>query len=94
MKNYPDFLLRKDDLDDGKKWGKDGRLRRMVNPGVECKNKKKTCSRKYFIVIRVVEFSNRGTRLERLLSKNQHTQRKLLNFENWVNEEVSKSAKI
>ena len=40
MKNYPDFLLRKDDLDDGKKWSKDGRLRRMVNPGVECKNKK------------------------------------------------------
>ena len=40
MKNYPDFLLRKDDLDDGKKWRKDGRLRRMVNPGVECKNKK------------------------------------------------------
>ena len=41
MKNYPDFLLRKDDLDDGKKWGKDRRLRRMVDPRVECKNKKK-----------------------------------------------------
>ena len=40
MKNYPDFLLRKDDLDDGKKWGKDRRLRRMVDPRVECKNKK------------------------------------------------------
>ena len=26
-----------------------------------------------------------GTKLERLLPKNQHTQRKLLNFENWVN---------
>ena len=24
------------------------------------------------------------------LPKNQHTQRKLLNFDNWVNEEVSK----
>ena len=31
-----------------------------------------------------------GTKLERLLPKNQHTQRKLLNFENWVNGEVSK----
>ena len=26
-----------------------------------------------------------GTKLERFLPKNQHTQRKLLNFENWVN---------
>ena len=30
------------------------------------------------------------TKLERFLPKNQHTQRKLLNFENWVNGEVSK----
>ena len=29
-----------------------------------------------------------GTKLERFLPKNQHTQRKLLNFENWVNGEV------
>ena len=34
-----------------------------------------------------------GTKLERFLPKNQHTQKKLLNFENWVNGEVSKSAK-
>ena len=34
-----------------------------------------------------------GTKLERFLPKNQHTQRKFLNFENWVNGEVSKSAK-
>ena len=34
-----------------------------------------------------------GTKLERFLPKNQHTLRKLLNFENWVNGEVSKSAK-
>ena len=34
------------------------------------------------------------TKLERFLPKNQHTQRKLLNFENWVNREVSKIAKI
>ena len=31
-----------------------------------------------------------GTKLERFLPKNQHTQRKLLNFENWVNWQVSK----
>ena len=46
------------------------------------------------IVIRVVEFSSGGKKLERILPKNQHTQRKLLNFENWCNGEVSKSAKI
>ena len=34
------------------------------------------------------------TKLARFLPKNQHTQRKLLNFENWCNGEVSKSAKI
>jgi len=39
-------------------------------------------------------FQTGGTKLERFLPKNQHTQRKLLNFENWVNGEVSKSAKI
>ena len=38
-------------------------------------------------------FQTGGTKLERFLPKNQHTQRKLLNFENWVNGEVSKSAK-
>ena len=42
------------------------------------------------MAIPVVEFSNQGTKLERFLPKNQHTQRKLLNFENWVNGEVSK----
>ena len=30
------------------------------------------------------------TKLERFLPKNQHTQRKSLNFENWVNGVVSK----
>ena len=30
-------------------------------------------------------FQTGGTKLERFLPKNQHTQRKLLNFENWVN---------
>ena len=31
-----------------------------------------------------------GTKLERFMPKNQHTQRKLLNFEKWVDGEVSK----
>ena len=30
-------------------------------------------------------FQTEGTKLERFLPKNQHTQRKLLNFENWIN---------
>ena len=34
------------------------------------------------------------TKLERFLPKNQHTERKLLNFENWCSGEMSKSAKI
>ena len=45
------------------------------------------------MAIRVVKISNGGggTKLERFLPKNQHTQRKLLKFENWVNGEVSKN---
>ena len=47
------------------------------------------------MAIRVVEISQwGGTKLESFLPKNQHTQRKLLNFENWVTGKVSKSAKI
>ena len=38
----------------------------------------------------VVEFLSRGKKLEKGFPKNQHTERKLLNFENWVNGEVSK----
>ena len=30
-------------------------------------------------------FQTGGTKLERFLPKNQHTERKLLNFENWIN---------
>ena len=37
------------------------------------------------MAIRVVEFSSGGTKLERLLHNNQHTQRKSLNFEKWTN---------
>ena len=38
-------------------------------------------------------FQTGSTKLERFLPKDQHTQRKLSNFENWSNGEVSKSAK-
>ena len=39
-------------------------------------------------------FQTKDTELERFLFKNQHTKRKLLNFEFWINGEVSKSARI
>ena len=39
-------------------------------------------------------FKRGGTKLERFLHKNQYPQRKLLNFEFWINGELSKSAKI
>ena len=35
-------------------------------------------------------FQTVGTKLERFLHKNQHTQRKLLNFEFWIDGELSK----
>ena len=35
-------------------------------------------------------FKWEGTKLERFLHKNQHTQRKLLNFEFWINGNLSK----
>ena len=55
-----------------------------------CEKREKCAIVMYLMAIRVVEFSNGGTKLEKNLPKNQHTQRKLLNFENWVNGEVSK----
>ena len=42
------------------------------------------------MAIPVLEFSSGGTNLERFLPKNQDTQKKFLNFEDWVNGEVSK----
>ena len=42
------------------------------------------------MAIRVLEFLTEGTKLERFLPKNKHTQRKLSDFENWVSGEVSK----
>ena len=35
-------------------------------------------------------FQAGGTKLERFLHKNQHAQRKLLNFQFWINGELSK----
>ena len=35
-----------------------------------------------------------GTKLERSLPKNQHTQRKLMNFENWISRGPQKFSKI
>ena len=43
---------------------------------------------------RVFSFQTGVTKLEKILPKNQHIQRKLLNFEKWCIGEVSKSAKI
>ena len=43
---------------------------------------------------RLWSFQTGDTKLERFLPKNQHTQRKLLNFEFWINGELSKRAKI
>ena len=45
----------------------------------------------YGMVIRDVEFSSGGTKLERFLPKNRHTQSKLLNFSNWCSGKLSKS---
>ena len=42
------------------------------------------------MAIRIVEFSSGSTKLDRFLGTKQHTQRKLLNFENWANGKVSK----
>ena len=47
------------------------------------------------MVVRVLSnFQEGGTKLERFLPKNQHTQTKLLYFENWFSVKVSNSAKI
>jgi hypothetical protein len=46
------------------------------------------------IAIRVVEISIGVYKIRKILPKNQHTKRKLLNFVFWINGELSKSAKI
>ena len=35
----------------------------------------------------VMEFQDQGYKIRKILHKNQHTQWKLLNFENWTNGE-------
>ena len=52
----------------------------------------KTSSERSFhiMAVRGVEFSSGSTKLERFLHKNQRTQTKLLNFEFWINGELSK----
>ena len=53
--------------------------------------KKKSENWSFFImVIQFVEFSRGSTKFERCLPKNQHTHRKLLNFEDWCSVELSK----
>ena len=42
----------------------------------------------------VMEFQDQGYKIRKVLHKNQHTQRKLLNFENWTNGEPQELAKI
>ena len=39
------------------------------------------------MAIQVVEFSNGVYKIRKILPKNEHNQRKLLNFENWTNGE-------
>jgi hypothetical protein len=46
------------------------------------------------MIIRIVEFSIGGTKLERIVPKKQHNQWKLLNFENWCSGEVQKVPKF
>ena len=43
---------------------------------------------------RLWSFKTRDTKLERLLHKNQHTQRKLLNYVNWTNGEPQNLQKL
>ena len=43
-----------------------------------------------FMAIWLLSFQAGDSKLERFLPTNQHTRRKLLNFENWCNGEVSK----
>ena len=42
----------------------------------------KTCAYARYGITGCGVFTQKGTKLERFLPKNQHTQRKLLNFEN------------
>ena len=39
------------------------------------------------MALRFMEFQDQGSKIRKILHKNQHTQWKLLNFENWTNGE-------
>ena len=51
-----------------------------------------TCAKHQYIIWQygLWSFQADGTKLERFLPKNEHTQRKLLNFKYWVNSELLK----
>ena len=44
----------------------------------------------HIMVIQVVDYSNGGYNIRKFLPKNQHTERKFMNFENWCNGKLSK----
>ena len=48
----------------------------------------------YNMALPVLEFQAQGYKVRKFLPKKQHTQRKLLNFENWTNGEPQYLAKI
>jgi hypothetical protein len=61
----------------------------------ECKKQNDLiCNLFNFMLIRVVKFPREGYKIRNILPKSQHTQRKLLNFENWCSGELSKLANI
>ena len=52
--------------------------------------RERICNVMALMAIRVVEFSSGGTKVERFLHENQHTERKLLNILFCINGELSK----
>ena len=52
------------------------------------------CRFPFIMAKQVVEFSNGGYKIRKKMPQNQHTQRKLLEFEFWINGELSKIAQI
>ena len=60
-----------------------GVVKKIWHPIVFSLFYKGTCT--CIMVARVVEFSSGDTKLERLLPKSQHTQRKFMNVKNWWN---------
>ena len=65
-------------------------IKEMHNCSRECSRICSLCN----MALPVMEFKTRDTKLERVLQKNQYTQRILLNFVNWTNGEPQKLAKI